>query len=269
MGAVDLHRQINSLTMARCAAHFGRFDEALDLLAPLCRADPAADRPSVLQVLARVTRCGLLSWLARTAEAEQALPADDLALAPLSRALVLLARLQLRPLLDSVGAPERQALAALAQQVPSLLDDPLLLRDWSLLQPASDAAPRLLQSSVRLRQGGASGLANSLEVVAVSRLMLFDAPAAARLARRLLRTLPQGLHAVSYPPQAWWTLACALQAVGTPQATRDALRCTARARRWIESARLPDDGPEARRRFRQDNPINRAVLDAGNGSGGQ
>jgi DNA-binding SARP family transcriptional activator/tetratricopeptide (TPR) repeat protein len=268
MGAVGLHRQINSLTMARCAAHFGQFGEALDLLPALCGADPGAAVPSTLQVLARVTLCSLLSWLGRPVDAAQALPADDLALAPLARALVLLARLQLR-LGDSDAAPERQTLAALGQQVPSLLDDPLLLRDWSLYQDPREAAPRLLQSSARLRQGGAAGLANSLEVVAVSRLMLFDDAAAATLARRLRRTQPQGLHAVSYPPQAWWTLAQALRATGSAQARRDALRCRVNARRWIESAQLPDGGPEARRCFRHDNPINRAVLAVDGGLTGQ
>jgi hypothetical protein len=73
----------------------------------------------------------------------------------------------------------------------------------------------------------------------------------------LRRELTKGLLASVYVPEAWLTLADALQAAGDEAAAGDCLQV---ARRWIADAVMPDVLPATRAAFEQAHPINRVVL---------
>ena len=138
----------------------------------------------------------------------------------------------------------------------------MLALEWASLLPATEALPWLERVHATTLASGADGTARSLATCIVDGLLERDPAAAATRAASLRHELPLGLHGVSYPPQAWWTLARALH----PRDPAAAEACRAEAVRWIDSAVMPDPDPATVQRFRHGNPVNRAVL-AGWGDG--
>ena len=254
LGARDAHWVYNRITLARCAAHQGRLDEAVAVLEAI--HEPAAAVGPALATMVAVIRFAIDDALGRPWR--MALPDPDAAGAPISTAGVLLALH--RNLRDGGGreAERRvveQRLQRLAEAHPALQDDPVLAREWCRLAPAPEAVERLARLAARVRGAGAAGLARSLDLVRAERLAALDPPAATRLARELAATLAEGLHPATWPPQAWWALAGLLQADDPALAER----CTHEARRWLDEAQLP---PGAARDALKQRFLGRAALAA-------
>ena len=257
MGAGGDQAIYNRLIFARCAAHRGELGSALQLLRSLqsLHSDTAEQPDTTIATMSRVALCALLLWLGQNEQALATLPAAASHVHPLAQAGVLLAQARALHLLGRDAGAAKRELALLAAAHPSLRDDPALAMGWCLLVDPG-AAVTLLQ---RLRgialANGADGMARSMALCEVQQLLDLDAPAAARLARQLRPQMSLGLHISSYPPQAWWTLACALR----KSAPRAAQACAQEARRWIESAVLPEPAEAYRQDFLQGNPVNRAL----------
>lgn len=272
LGARDAHWVYNRITLARCAAHLGRFDEAIAALDAI--VEPAAVVGEAMATMVAVIRFGIDGCLG--VARPETLPAPDQAGSPLSAAGLVLARLRL--LRDSGGADPgglqrltlESHLERLALATPGLRDDPVLARDWCRLDAAADAVTRLSRLADHARAVGAPGLARSLDVVRAERLAEIDPDAACALARALLPTLAEGLHPATWPHQAWRALAQVLEdhgasepsgASGAGRPADAALAASARAQaaRWIEEARLPPGvAPEAWRQGHAARPSTRA-----------
>ena len=95
------------------------------------------------------------------------------------------------------------------------------------------------------------------ELLWLERSVARGAPGLLTRARRVQREWPRGLLAGTYPPAAWWTLARVMEGGGDHEG---AVRCHERARRWLQTARLPGAGAGIREGFLNGNPINRLVL---------
>lgn len=256
LGADGTQAQFNRVTLARSAAALGDLAEAHEavhgLLASHARLDPTID------TMVRIVMAGVLATLGRADEARGWLPAlrDDVH--PLARAGLLLAHARVcraggQPL-DDV----ERALKALDAERPGLFDEPTLCVEFARLDPVEAALRRLARVRRGLRGGGFDGLERGLALRELQRRLDAGRPVAPALVRRLHRELPLGLHAGQYRPEAWWVLARAAAATGDATA---ATACRQQAQDWIRQARLPDLGPDTRRRFERDNPLNRVVLD--------
>jgi hypothetical protein len=80
---------------------------------------------------------------------------------------------------------------------------------------------------------------------------------AARSAAELEPHVAEAMHAKSYPPEAWLTLACAYERA---QREAEASRCRRAAVAWIRDTALPQVPAAARDGFLFQNPVNRALL---------
>ena len=114
---------------------------------------------------------------------------------------------------------------------------PNLYHGWAPFDPPEEAVPRLDRLAERERAAGAHGMARSLSLIALQVALIADPGDAARRAQVLLGELPLGLHPSIYLPEACWSVAEGLRLGGDCSGRRAAL---ARARDWIEQARLPN-----------------------------
>lgn len=256
LGADGTQAQFNRVTLARSAAALGDLAEAHDALHGLLTSEARLD--PTIDAMVRIVMAGVLATLGRADEAAGWLPAlrDDLH--PLARAGLLLAHARVRRAGGQPLGDVEHALKALDAERPGLFDEPTLCVEFARLDPVDASLRRLARVRRGLRGGGFDGLERGLALREVQRRLDTGRPVAPALVRRLRRELPLGLHAGQYRPEAWWVLAGVAAAQGDRPA---AAACLQQARDWIHRARLPDLGPDTRRRFERDNPLNRAVLE--------
>lgn len=258
MGADAGHGVFNRITLARCAAQMGRFDEAmaaLEALAPL-QADRAGDMLLTMSQLAT----GLIRLLLGRADwvlAER--PTLEGQVPNIAQAGVWLLQARAQRSLGHDPAQAVAALQALDTSHPGLLDEPALCLEWCRLESPELAVERLRRVAAKAHEGGAQGAVTSLGVREVECLLDIDPAKAARLARSLLPRLKAGLHVSTYPPEAWWALARALHRGGSQ---RMAQGCLQEARGWIANATMPSPSASWRETFENGNLVNRAVLSA-------
>ena len=193
---------------------------------------------------------------------------------PLSAASVHLLKARAQRLTGIDPRAACQAFEALTEQHPELAQNPVLTLEWARFAAPATALDRLRRLGQQAQAAGAHGMARSLALRELALLLDCDAPAAIALALQLLPQMDPGigsdqtprlhanLHPNLYPstylPDAWWTLAQALQACA-PDAAR---RCRDQARRWIAQAQLPTPTAQWQRAFLNTNPVNRVVLAA-------
>lgn len=261
MGLRSTHSHTNAVNLARLAAYRGRFDLSLQALQTVLNDDPAHNGPSV-RALALAAHTSLRLTLvdegplAAAKQALQVLPLDDLL--PQVQAMVLLVRLRLAVHQQGPTAALQGRLLKLGETAAALRDVPLLYREWATWErDPRQALQQLLLLEQRCRVSGAHGAARSLLLAALPLARQTVPARAQRWARRLRRDLTKGLLASVYGPEAWLTLADALQAAGDEAAAGDCLQV---ARRWIADAVMPDVLPATRAAFEQAHPINRVVL---------
>lgn len=241
---------------AAVAVQRGRFDQAQVWLQGFDARARAATGATLQRLLSVTEGWGLLQRGAAQAALQGLAQTAAEGVSPAVEAQARL--LQLRALCD-LGLDDTAAwlgLQAWLQQHPALADDPLVALEAGRHGDPRAARQRLVDLADGLRANGAPALALSLELVALERLLEFDAPAAAGQARGLLQQMPAGMHPLSHPPQAWAALAQALRP-HEPALARHALQ---QALGWLAAARLPDDSGASRHAFEHDNPRNRAVL---------
>jgi DNA-binding SARP family transcriptional activator len=265
IGVQGVHKVWNSVTLARNAPAMGRFDLAVQALLPLDQGAAAAGPTGLAYV--RLVHASTWLWLGRPADALGALPASgsDAGDAVQARAAALRTRLR-RLLGEAAAVPEAAAVQAFQRVQASARDGAALAVEWADLLPATQALEGLARARRVALDRGAEGMARSLAVCEVERLLAHDPAAAAVQAATLWRELqggPHGLHSMSYPPHAWGTLARALRG-SDPQAAR---ACRQRALDWIDAAVMPDTSPDTRATFLAGNPFHRALL--GRGGGGR
>lgn len=235
MGARGMHWVWNRITLARCAMAVGRFDqawEALDVLDDSVMA--VAGRPA--QVLVAVTRATAQLWLGRPDLALQTLPAwpqHDASCLPMAQARLRTVRAQALVASGESPASELALLAEGAEQTPSLRDDPVIALDWCCLMEPLSAIATLRRLRAQAQSHGVTGMARSLAVREVQRLLGFDRPAARELALATVPGLPDGVHASLCPAEAWALLAQALDG----KASRT---CLQQAQAWVQQSHLPE-----------------------------
>jgi 4-hydroxybutyrate dehydrogenase/sulfolactaldehyde 3-reductase len=239
--------------------------DLVQALLPLDQGAAAAGPTGLAYV--RLVHASTWLWLGRPADALGALPASgsDAGDAVQARAAALRTRLR-RLLGEAAAVPEAAAVQAFQRVQASARDGAALAVEWADLLPATQALEGLARARRVALDRGAEGMARSLAVCEVERLLAHDPAAAAVQAATLWRELqggPHGLHSMSYPPHAWGTLARALRG-SDPQAAR---ACRQRALDWIDAAVMPDTSPDTRATFLAGNPFHRALL--GRGGGGR
>jgi DNA-binding SARP family transcriptional activator len=258
MGADAGHGVFNRLILARSAAHLARIDEALPLLQ--AAAQQGGGQAGVTsQTLAAVALGVLHLWLGRAQQVldgPPALPADVHPLAAGSVHL-LLARAHSQCGGDTSGP--MQAFEALAQRHPELAANPVLCLEWARFAPIEPALERLRHLRAQARQSGADGMARSLALRELGRLLEADPAAAAALAQQIYPEMHMGQYPSTYPPEAWWVLSRAL-----PEHDKDLKSaCLASAHAWIQDVHLPEPQAMWRPAFLQGNPVNQQVMRGG------
>lgn len=241
---------------AIAAAHGGRFDRAAGWMASVDPEARAATGISLQRLVAVIE-----GWVhlqqgdaARVLGGLDQRPQDGVNPAVEAQVQLLLARAAIDTGRDAQAA--LQALQDLQAATPSLADDPLVALEGGRHGDPQRAVQQLQALAAVQQSRGAPALALSLELVALERLLQLDRAAAAGRAQALLARMAHGLHPLSHPPQAWWTLAGALSVVDRAQAGH-AYR---EARLWLDAAVTAAAGDPARQAFLQGNPRNRAVM---------
>lgn len=273
MGADDGHGVFNRLILARSAAHLGHLDKALPLLQ--AATQQSAGHAGITSLtLARVALGVLQLWLGLPDAVLRSLPPHDPGMHPLAGGSVQLLKARAQRLMGINPRAACQAFDALADQHAELADNPVLTLEWARFAEHEAALHRLRRLRQQAQAAGADGMARSLALRELAVLLDSDAAAASTLALQLLPQLdpglgsrphasldptkPSSLYPSTYPPEAWWTLALALQTC----APDSAQHCRDKARRWIEQARLPAPETQWRAAFMTANPVNRVVLAA-------
>ena len=257
MGVAHVNRPMCAAVFGMAAGHAGRFDRALQALAPLLGrpGDPLTD--PVRRNVANV-RATLALYLGDADEARAWLPPLDEDLPLTLRVSSLAVRLRWRDWTGTDAAAERSRMAALFAEHAALRDDPLYYRHWAPWDGDPGAVARLDHMARHDRAAGAPGSARALELMALQiraraeglargtpRAVARRTRVSADTARRgmaLAAELPLGLHPALLPSEAHWAVAQVLDAAGRED---DADRLCKAALTWVDAARLPVAADEA------------------------
>jgi DNA-binding SARP family transcriptional activator len=260
MGVDSDKSQTNAIYLARQMAQRGRLNEAVSLLEDVIEASAARSSPEI-GLIAIAALAGVSLWLGDASRIERlSLRLSQIAIdrvMPAIQVTLLLTRLRLARHQGAALDEDLRRLEALGRTEPELRLTPRIYREWADWEPDETALATLEALIAECGQHKAHGAARSLELLWLERAVARGDPGLLTRARRVQREWPRGLLAGTYPPAAWWTLARVMEGGGDHEG---AVRCHERARRWLQTARLPGAGAGIREGFLNGNPINRLVL---------
>ncbi|KNZ32625.1 MAG: hypothetical protein AD742_10370 [Methylibium sp. NZG] len=251
---------INLMVLGNGAAYLGEFTEAIEALSEAVRLTGERSRTN-LRGQSRISLAQL--WLTLgDSDAARALVAElpeDTIPGRRMQAELLLARAE--EMDGRSGAAHRHRLGELMQRHPDLPVVQSAWIEWSYQGDAKKVVERLGPVRAQFEAQGLRGNSRLLLLREVDRLCDIGEPGAralaARHARSLLPCVAEGMSAKTYAPEAWCTLARALERDGD---AGEAQTCLALARDWIVERALPKVPVARRDAFLQRNPINRRVL---------
>lgn len=250
----------NLLVWGGAAAYLGRYAEALQVLALALRM-AGHDATVAAQAKARLSLAQVHLALGDGVAARalvQAMPGGTAPGMRMQAALVLARAEQLQ---GASGAEHLAHLGRLGAEHPDL---PLMQSawvEWSYQGEVEPVLARLALLREELRRLGLPGAARWVQLREVDRLCERDDAASVHLAglwaAELLPHVAAGMHARSYPPEAWAVLA---RAFARARRDEEAARCAREAVAWIRDVALPQVPEAARDGFLFRNPVNRALL---------
>ena len=253
---------LNLVNLGGAAAFLGRFEEALAALAEAARILGAQASPAAT-AKARIALAGLWLTLGSAHAARGVLADMPPGTPPIWQAQWHLTLARAAALEGEPDDQHLQFVMHLLAANPALERTAALWHEWARHgEPLSViAALRPVRAECDLQ--GQHGVSRALAVREIACHVGMpsspDRDAVVDQAAGLLPHVAEGLHASTYPPEAWLILARAFERGGqllTGQTCRDA------ALAWINDVALPNVPAPYRERFLGKNPVNRALLGA-------
>jgi len=250
---------LNLANLGTAAAYLGRYDEALQALTDSERVLDENSSPAAA-ALARIALAGIWLTLGCADAARACLARMPAATPSIMQAQWHMALARADGLEGRSAEAHLQRVRTLLIAQPGLERTPALWYHWSRYC-ARDALPAKLRPvRIECERQGQHGAAAALAVREHAR-WLEAPPGAANAdllpAGALVQRVARGLHASTYPPEAWWILARVLERNGDPAA---GTACRSSALNWIRAQALPHVPEAYRKRFLECNPVNRTLL---------
>ena len=260
--SLELHTELglrNGITGLAARMHVGLYGAGLGQFdSAVCELNDCLKGFAELNAPARVRQVEnhlIQVWthLGQPAKALQLLRSGGIDLSPLHR---------LRRATLAHDLAQMCGVEVAAPELPEQLEgiEPAVRAQHQIVQARALAAPEKLAAALQLEHEFAAqerqGCALAAQVMRLDALVELRDPAAAAMARHLQRELVDHVPAITYWPQAQFSVHQALQATGQLQGARRAL---ADAWRWIAHARDQHVPPQLQRAFMTGNLVNATI----------